>query len=178
MNSTPLVVSISTNITQKNLFASYVKDTIQNPISWKIGKYLVYGNAYKGGSLLTTDGFKFYFDKSFYSVTEYDINYLKNRWLQEKAKLRAEEKAKQAKLDAQTTEYVTLISKALAKNPDLLSLTFKEHPEILQKTLSPIINQILPDLLRAELKEFRTELTSSIHAKLPEIVHKMILEES
>jgi hypothetical protein len=172
-------------------------DEITAPITRQVGKYTIVGQNHKNGSLFNTEGLKHFSTIAFEKVTEqYITNFITEFRLyvpdetkfnakfeagrkiveeKEKVKREAERKIAEEK-EAQTNEHVALIASALKKNPAILSIVLKEYPEILQETLSKTLSKILPNILHTELQDFRKELSSSLHAKLPDILRSMMEE--
>jgi hypothetical protein len=167
---------------------------ITTPQTKQIGKYSVIWQKYIDGTLTETVGMKQFLPFTIETITETMItNQIedfhkkytyadetersKNKAIFDR-RFEAGRKIVTEKEEKQTAEHIELIYAALKKNPAIISVAFKEHPEvlknILQAILPSILQGILPTVLRAELQDLRKELTSSLHTKLPEIIRAMV----
>jgi hypothetical protein len=186
----------ATNDVEFYLYALAIKNTnITSSQTKKIGTKTITWQKHNDGVLIRSGDKKFFFPYAIEYVSEYMIDFLEARfnknWIFASETERAKNKANfdkrfeagrkivtEKEEDKQTTEHINLIASALKKNPAVISVAFKEHPEVLKNILEAILPSILegilPAILRTELQDLRKELTSSLNIKLVETIRAMI----
>jgi hypothetical protein len=166
------------------------------PQTKQIGNYTVNWQKQTNGTLILVSGYKLFCPREIEFITETIITLMlesyRINWTHVSETDREKNKAnfnarfeagrkivtETEKEDKQTIEHINLLASALKKNPSVISVALKEHPEVLtnivQSILPSILEGILPNLLRTELQDLRKELTSSLDTKLITTIRAMI----